>query len=326
MVLCHTAISFALASFLLVSDTDCWVYQISPTPSYPYPAQSCLTLPQFTANTSSYLHSNTVLVFLPGKHDIDSKLSIHDIASLHMLQSSNTMSAKIFCQQMSSIDLYNTTTVYISRLEFIGCGGNRVESIGHLLIEDTSFHGHDDSGTALELVKTTAVIEKSSFKSNMGSSLKVTSKGQWRYSAQSSRAGGAIVVTISCVTVTGSIFEENRAEVGGAIFGELNSNIAIIDSIFVGNHVTSHNTDSHCYGGAVYTQSGCTVLVINSTFNNNTAIKETNGYAIYAGGALFATDNYNGATVDINGCKFKFNKANQNGGAVYIKSSIINRS
>ena len=312
------AVLLMLVMFMECSGIE---YHITPSPSDPCPAQSCVTFSQFAANTSSYLHSNTKLIFLPGNHSLDSELRIDSVISLIYLNSNFHQIVRINCGKLSRLDLCNITTVHISRLEFIGCGGNRVESISHLLIEDTSFQGQDDSSTALEFVGTTAVIERSVFISNSVGNLKNIGINMWEKGSKPfhSLAGGAVIVTHSFITIIGSTFEDNNAQVGGAIFGELGSNIIIINSTFVGNHVASHNNYSDSYGGALYAQSGCTLEIYNSVFNNNTvfnnnAVISDHVKAVRAGGGIAVVDR---AEVYIGGSEFSHNFA-QDGGAIAV--------
>ena len=61
------------------------------------------------------------------------------------------------------------SSVYISGLKFVGCTGNRFESVDQFTLEDSSFVGQEDiTGTALELVETSANLVQSSFNDNKG--------------------------------------------------------------------------------------------------------------------------------------------------------------
>ena len=161
----HASIpTFMLALFLMCSSTDCIIYSnnIFPSPSDPCPMHPCLTLSRFASDTSSYLQSNTILIFQPGNHKLGFKLRVGGALSLQLLKSVLPLSANIICEH-SSLDLYNITSVHISRLEFIGCGGNRGESIGQLSIKDTRFLGKENVSTALELIRSSVFIKRSSF-------------------------------------------------------------------------------------------------------------------------------------------------------------------
>ena len=81
------------------------------------------------------------------------------------------------------------------------------------------------------------------------------------------------------------MFEGNRAEVGGVIFSEFNSNITIINSTFVENNATStpsYKLYRYCEagGGVLYADRGSTVInIINSKFMANSA--QDDGGAVY---------------------------------------------
>ena len=241
---------------------------------------------------------------------MDSILKSDGVLSLNFVASNLLQNVRINCKQLSSLNLYNITTVCISKLEFVGCGGNRVELVGRLSIEDTRFQGQRNSSRALELVTTTAVIERSDFTSNMAGSFNGMGRGLWKKRARvKNLGGGAITMThSSIITVIDSTFAGNSANAGGAIFGEQLSYIVVINSTFMGNHAFNKKS---CYGGALYIQSGSTLEIYNSTFKNNIAISETRfngagGSIAIAGGAAY---------LHISGSEFSYNNA-MNGGAI----------
>lgn len=197
MVSYHAVTLPTLVYLLVCSTTDCQVYNyIKPSSSDSCSAQPCLTLSQLAVETSSYLHSETVLIFQRGKHSLNATLSIGNIVMLQFQTSVLPQRVKIMCEYFSRFDLYNITTVRIRSLEFIGCGGNNIKFVVHFLVENVSFLGDEYSSTALELVGTKAVIDKSSFTSNKVGKLRI-------YFV----TGGAVVVSQSNVTITESTFK-----------------------------------------------------------------------------------------------------------------------
>ena len=165
------------------------------------------------------------------------------------------------------------------------------EAIHQLIINNLTFHGMQDiSGTALELIHTNAKIINSLFLFNYGSYRGPIGLLEFlilrhRIPPQSLYAlvGGALIVNCSNISVTGSRFEGNIAELGGAIFSEGSSNIALINcSLTNNNPFSSRNL---CFGGAIFTENGwynlnvsitaftCTSInLINTKFSNNRAI------------------------------------------------------
>ena len=261
-----------LVLFLICSGTgNSLVYQILPSNSSRYSCQTqpCLTLSQFAFGVSSYLQCNTTLIFQPGNHILDVTLRVESVLVLQ-LSSILPHNTTIVCEH-SRLNLVNISSVYVGKLNFVGCSG-RGESIGHILIEDTVFLGQKKNSSALELTRSTAVVSESAFVSNMIGSLKPM-KIKNPNIAMAYYIGGAVILTQSNVVFVQSLFKQNSAEVGGAIFCEGHSNITVIDTIFERNHVTSWHSATVCYGGAVYCQHGCYLKLENSTFDSNKAIR-----------------------------------------------------
>lgn len=106
------ALSFILAMLLVCSGFE---YHITSLLSDPCPGHPCLTISQFAANTSSYIHSITTLTFLPGIHNLDSMLEIDGVFLLKLSKSNLSQSVKVNCENISRLDLYNITIVHTSK-------------------------------------------------------------------------------------------------------------------------------------------------------------------------------------------------------------------
>ena len=264
-------------------------FYIKLLPSSPCPiaTRSCLTLSQFAASTELYLQlDDLTLTFQPGHHILHSGVTINDLSTLQILApvTSESQSVEITCKNASRFDLHNITTVHVRHIAFYGCGGNRAKSVFYLLLENVQFLGHEHSRTALELIQIkAAVINESLF-----SSYKIGMQRIKMYNEQNSSAGGAVVVTRSNITIIDSVFSNNSAELGGAIFGELDSNMTIVNSTFEGNYVTNMYDDNtgNCNGGALYFQSGCSVKIIASSFVSNNVVKNCFSPNFCEGGAI----------------------------------------
>ena len=101
--------------------------------------QPCLTLSQFAANSSHYLHSgNTTLVFLPGTHYLSNVNLVLSNRDNFVLKSENS-TTQIKCTIDSHIYFTQSRCIRITNLEFIGCGGNQVEHVEKFVVEDTRF-------------------------------------------------------------------------------------------------------------------------------------------------------------------------------------------
>ena len=298
-------------------------YHITSSSSDSCPEDPCLTLSEFTASVSSYLHTNATLILLPGNHSLNTSLVIANtnnflFCSQHF---SGLLSTMIVCTGSAArFEFISVVHIQIHGLKFLGCRGNRVESVTDFSLEDTYFEGQEDHrGTALELVNSTVEIKRSSF---------VTNNNKRSYQRQfgttkSVQTGGAVIVNQSIASFVNCDFEQNSAELGGAIYGDTASKIDIIDSRFNGNHATGcrNRYSLSCSGGAVF--SGLSdnkeqwnrgvVSIITSNFTDNEAY--------YGGGiAMFHTKLF------VQKSKFINNKAQISGGAMKISSANISET
>ena len=232
-------ILFVIIKILMISTTLCHhvnqgeVVYISPSPSYLDNSNLCLSLDELATNTS-WFKSNTALsmIFLPGIHTLSIKFSIFNFIYLSLLSESflEQSSSVVICQKNTGFDFYGITNVSVSGLKLLGCKCD-VVSVKQLLIENSTFQGKKDSGTALKITATNAKIFKSVFIFN--------------------RIGWCVVSNDQLHTL-----------VGGAIFAVKNSNITIVESRFESNGAI--------IGGAMFVFD-CKLKIVNSTFINNQA-------------------------------------------------------
>ena len=307
---------FSVTLFLLWLDFAlCSVYYITPSSSDPCPTTPCVTLPQITLDN---LRSNTTLVFLPGDHDLNSTLHVSNIGMLVMLSSVDESVPVIHCGQGSNLTILNISDVHIVGLEF-RCGGNRIVNVNQFVVENSIFYGQNSSsGTILEIVATCAYVMNSIFKfgtvGNLREYLDVLDYLQETFFGTillSVRVGGAVIVTNSNVTIRHSHFEGNSAQIGGALFSEMNSNITVDSCTFLNNNASGCN-DDRCLGGAVFVDTGCTVVIENSSVESNMAL---------TGGGAFSTFQ---AMLSIRDCVIYSNIANYGGAiAVYLNSTLM---
>ena len=127
----------------LVSDH---IYHITPGLSDPCPAKLCLTLSQFARSPASV---DTTLVILPGKHCLESKISIVNIGTFLMTSKYNESSIEITCHQSGGLTFTNVHSVHISGLDFFKCASNRVENVEKIILEDSHFFGQEDNTIVL---------------------------------------------------------------------------------------------------------------------------------------------------------------------------------
>ena len=299
-----------LCSNLVTSE----VLHIIPSPNDPCPESPCLTLTQFAADSSKYLHANSILtlVFMSTHYALNSTLVFRGVDSVlvQLSNSTTSSSATIICNGKSGrLDFEYIQNVHISGLVFLGCGGNKVQSVSSFILEDSSFQGQKNhSGSALMFNKTTARIIRSEFNSNSGSYTAV----RWPWNLLST--GGAIIVNNSNIIIIQSTFGGNFAQLGGSIYGNHSSNITVINCTFDG----TSSTNLTRFGGGVYAQNGVSVTIEESYFYN---YKVTDcGGAIYA--CLTEAPGSNSARVNIASSHF-FNNLASNGGALFAGTSTL---
>ena len=304
------------------------VYYITPLSTAQCPEEFCLTLSTLVANSSNYCGSNTTMVFLEGSHTLDSELVVSNIDGSLTLSTNGSGTVAISCNDSGSLEFSNISQLQISRLEFIRCS-SMVELVDQFTLEDSRFYGGNDN-SALDLTNTTTLIVRSSFVSNTAgtyqSLIGVVEFLRDNYNdfpyygyydrptilSNSTRVGGALIVTSSTVSISGSHFENNTAEVGGAIFLELGSNINISNCTFVNNSATGCSDDS-CHGGALFIDSGCTVIAHNSIFMNNTASFGGGAIALFQG-------TFSDTTLNVFSSN-KFGNSGRYGGVMYASYS-----
>ena len=172
---------------------------------------------------------------------------------------SENSTAQIKCTSDSSLQFSQSQSIHITDLEFIGCGSNQVIQIKEFLVADTTFQGQENSGTALELIGTTAQIVNSTFVSNRKGSYQESD----RIPFSASFVGGAIIaINSTIITISQSKFEDNKADVGGAIFADNYSTINLTDNVsFINNSADG--------GGILYSNTGIVIINESCTFSNN---------------------------------------------------------
>ena len=127
------------------------------------------------------------------------------------MKSENSI-AQIKCTNDSTMQFYQSQSIHITNLEFVGCGGNQVIHVEEFVVEDTKFEGQDSSSTALELIETTAQIVNSTFVSNRKGSYRECIAIDPEYSCVPYYGfiGGVFIATNSTIDISQSIFEDNE--------------------------------------------------------------------------------------------------------------------
>ena len=297
---------------------------ISPSHSCLVRSNPCHSLNQLAINTS-WLGSNTTLIFLPGAHTLSVELSIfNNISYVSLLaeSSSEQSMSVVICQQNAGFNFNGLTNIYMHGLKLLGCNCDIV-LVQHLSIENSTFQGEKDSESALEIIATNANITNSIFIFNrIGRCLTIEYSVNYIFPTL---VGGAIFANQSSnVTIVGSRFESNVAEVGGAIFANTGSNINILNSTFIDNYVTVANItikDSHCSSPGIvklYRSSLLQTFVVDFIQSNSSRFDGR----LSMGGAFTLLQ----STLLVNGCIFS-NNTSKNGGAGVMSvnyDSVVN--
>ena len=268
------------------------------------------------------------MVFLPGTHRLTANLSISNLHNFIM--NSKTSTAQILCTSHSHMIVKGSQYIHIDNLEFIGCTENQIEVIQRFELQNTKFM---DSGTALQLIETTARILNCTFANttnnathgstgalySIRSNLKIKES---RFASNNATWYGAGLHSISSdVTIEASHFTDNKAARGGGIIlYSLSSNVSINATDFINNIAIGggalYSLDSNItieasiseknlafYGGVIYSVGHC-VALRGSVFRDNCAIKK--------GGVLRSRS----SNISIEASEFGNNTVNSDGGVL----------
>ncbi len=319
ILLCHVNLSKDLM------DREALLY-VTPSSGVPCPAKSCITLSQFAQTSSNWLSSNTTLIFLNGSHQLNLDLFITNINNFSMFTNSTPESEgpayTICCQHQASFNFENVTNLWIKGIYFIGCGNNSFSSIKNFVINNSTFQGQNNSGTALAITETSLIATNTSFVSNrVGTSVDIVDINTLL--TISVYVGGAIFVVKSSITIVRCNFFNNSAEVGGAIYSTshaLNS-ISISNSTFVRNQVPFHDSNQSInYLEKIRKSLGGAIAIFNTTLSINNSTFANNTSEIGQGGALSIQQN---SSMTIYDTIFYDNKANTYGGTIFIRESNV---
>lgn len=264
--------------------------------------QPCLTLEQFISNvTKTVPVPDLTLLLLSGNHSLYSKFTITNVSSFRMM-SSESSAVSVTCSQSARLTFIRVNVVKIEGVRFLGCGGSKVASVSNFILANSTFHGDDNTGTAMILVDSSANMIDSQFLNNtVGTNCSYNNIDfDGNYEEVSVSIGGAVLSTNSDIYVSKCHFDGNRADNGGALYAEGNSNIVISDCSFI-------NTK----GTVVYTINS-TIRDEGSVYENNTAVVGAVIYALQSDNLTFL------------GSKFYGNKAEEKGGAIFsFRSGLI---
>ena len=338
--------SFLFIISLLNSATAKVLY-ITPSTSDPCTTR-CLTISELAANTSSYISSNTTLVFTAGTHHLTVNLTVSDVNNVSI-----TSNAAIVYMHLSFINLNHSQFIHISNMNFFGYGGINVSNVEDFLMQSVVFDGQDKTRMSLSLIESTANIINSSFIFNFKNV--VYGKWLWR--------DDLVVVIDSNISFSQCIFDNNEVLYydDARLMLVINSWVAIDSSTFVNNtdaendwyntyviyQESGHVDISNCYFynnsvNSVFKSTSGSLNVTNSSFSGNTGI-DLESDASFGGvfsllySKVFAHnnsfDNNNAvvggvlhsetSSVMFETCSFDSNHAESSGGVLFAYNSNI---
>ena len=239
----------------------------------------CFTLSDLATKSSQLLSDNSHLIFAPGTHILALNFTVSDKSILKMVSNSSSQHVQVIikCNENSSLYFFNCTSVNIIGIKFVGCGNNRIRKVPDFMLQSLTFEGQNNSGTAVELVESTAHIYDSVFTSNTGIHAVIQDKICFDTSI-----GGALVAKHSNLTIRHSQFYHNQAAIGGVIY--LNNSNAVIGSCNFSNNEAKGET-IQCDSQSIFTTvkvsitaAGAICLIesnveiANCHFQNNSAL------------------------------------------------------
>ena len=313
---------------------------------------SCLTLSEFAENSTSFngvYNFSLSLVLQSGNHSLRANLSLFEIDSFSMESiNRNSLETAITCDESVSLNFYSVVSVRISGLTFKGCIGSHVTGAENFSLRHSIFQGrriseaHHNCCSALIVDRSAVHIFNSTFTNFTGSMWSLHGIKARKYiTLNYSLVGGAIISSRSNFSIEKSLFHQNSAQIGGAIFVENNSNFTIIESLFMSNRISCHQM--FCYGSVIFIDNSY-VLVKYSSYRTNMNI-HTNLSKITKGGAFGAfysivslqdsmfdsnVATFGGAlflryckSVKFFRANFSNNTALSNGGVAYVKNCKV---
>ena len=251
----------------LLNSATAKVLYITPSTSELCTTQ-CLTISELAANTSSYISSNTTLVFTAGTHHLTADLTVSDVNNVSI--TSNSSYTAIVCMHHSYIKLNHSQFIHISNMDFSGYGGINVQNVEEFVLLNAVFDGQDKTETSLSLFESTANIINCSVIYNF----KDVVYWKWMQRDGFKLVDGLVVVIDSNISFSHCQFDNNEVMISShysdddtSVMLLMNSWVAIDSSTFVNNIAV----ESYRYGVNTYVihQERGHVDISNSYFYNN---------------------------------------------------------
>ena len=315
----------------------CEVHYIIPTDGKPCSVEVCLTLSQFAENSAHNIGSNITLFIIGGNHELDKEISLSNKEQISILSVNGSTEGSVVtcCTNNARFSLVDSSHVHIQGIEFVDCDSSIIRVEQAFIINSKFLNSFQSPLTILD---SCVNIESTSFSSNTNGKYRNEQSfrylpvipGTINYSPKSFRVGGAIIMTNSTLVCDFCRFNDNTANVGGAIFSERGSNVTLRSSSFTSNHARDCDY-SFCLGGVMYADVISDIKIQNCSFQNNTS-DQYGGVIVISESTHVSYNAYNlssrvDVSLSIHTCNF-FNNRAQIGGAIYLynSSAIINIS
>ena len=180
---------------------------------------TCLTFNQYTNNQDRYFHSNSVFIFQPGLHHVNTSLSLTNVQNVSFhgeVSTSTDRSVTLSLNPQVSLSWTNCDQIEIQSLNFISVGNCDYRLIfvhvHDVLLSNVSISGSDGC-SAIDSQSSTISIINSTFAGIFGeigailvlNSSQVIFNGTNTLSNDAAKLGGAIYATNSEVNISGTV-------------------------------------------------------------------------------------------------------------------------
>ena len=278
------------------------VYYVTPNgTSCSHSSTQCTTLSEYTKEAELYFTSNTTMVFLPGKHFLDTNITVANVTGLTMCGNVNSSSLpQVICDgpvgflftrmihfKIHSLAIASCSRAYTVLVDAILSLSSRPPDINlkyALILErsqyaelvNCSFHGN--FGTALAVMNTNITIAgNNDFTHN-------------HCESNSCVFGGGIAAVSSNLTFMGNTtFLENTAIVAGSGMFMVDCRVSSTGSIHFINNSNSGYIFPYVASGTIWAAASSLHFNGTNNFINNSAQSDIGG----VGGAIYVLHNTN---------------------------------
>ena len=275
----------AVTASVSSTHTTCYVLSDHSSPRE-CPGEPCLTIEEYVDKASCFTPGST-FIFLAGEHTLQTAVHLRNISNVTFV---GEVSAKIVCKVGAAIKFLcdNVTNLKIRHLAFYSRPYKyqviilRVVNSNAVLISNVTFRSHQRGSIAIQATKSALTVNNCSFGGFSVGAMHVTNQ--------------------SSLVISGTIFTENTANCGGAIFVN-HSSLTLNGSVM---NEFMHST-ALLQGGAIFCNHSLITMIGLNVFENNSAEWGTIG--------LFSGEITNSGNVQFLSNVVKY------GGALYLSNS-----